>query len=45
MHEFLYIVSFMMADKYWYVRGKAFDGGNKNLATKLHQIKIKNELI
>ena len=45
MHEFLYIVSFMMADKYRYVRGKIFDGGNTYSAIKLHQIKIKIELI
>ena len=35
----------MMEDKYRYERGKTFDGGKKNSAIKLHQIKIKIELI
>ena len=35
----------MMEDKSRYVQGKIFDGGKKNSAIKLHQIKIKIELI
>ena len=35
-------IYFMMTDKSRYVRGKIFDGGNKNSAIKLHKIKVKN---
>ena len=35
----------MMEDKYRYVQGKIFDGGNKNSAINLYQVKIKIELI
>ena len=34
-----------MTYKSQYVRGKIFDGSNKNSAIKLHQIKIKIDLI
>ena len=41
MHELLHN-AFMMEDKSRYVQGKIFDGGNKNSAIKLRQIKIKH---
>ena len=43
MHELLHNAfqnSFMMEDKYRYVRGKIFDGGNEKSAIKLQIKKI-----
>ena len=39
------LISFMMKNKYQYVRGKIFDGGNKISTIKIQHIKVKNQLI